>query len=93
MTERQKTGIWFVVTGALLLSIWTFSYAITNWSIDSGFTSITMHNFSDEQKYILGASGVVALQLISLTGIPFVIAGVAQILIGARTAKKVVKNK
>ncbi len=88
MTERQKTGIWFVITGVLLLSLWTVAYAIVNWSIESGFAAINMDNFSDEHKYILGASGVVALQLASLTGIPFVITGVAQIITGTQTANK-----
>jgi len=88
MTDRQQTGIWFIIVGIALLSLWTLSYAIVNWAVEVNFTSINMHNFSDEQKYILGASGVVALQLISLTGAPFVMAGVAQIIIGRPKTKK-----
>lgn len=87
MTERQQTGIWFVITGILLLSLWIFAYAIANWSIDSGFITANTNTFSDDQKFVLGASGVVALQLVSLTGIPFVITGVIQILVGAKTTK------
>lgn len=88
MTERQKTGVWFIITGILLLSFWIFAYAIVNWSIESGFAAINMDNFTDEQKYILGASGVVAIQFMSLAGLPFITIGIAQIIFGAQKAKK-----
>ncbi len=90
MTDRQQTGVWFVITGVLLLSLWVFSYVIVNWAINSGFVSLT--GLSDEQSHVVGASGVAALQLISLTGIPFVITGLAQIFIGSKQTKRSTKR-
>lgn len=88
MTERQKTGVWSIVVGALLLLIWVLSYAIQNVLIDSKFLAISTWNLSDEQRYVLGASSVVTLQLISLTGIPFILVGIAQVLLGAQKNPK-----
>lgn len=88
MTDRQTTGLWFIVTGILLLSLWLFAFAIVNLSIDVGFAAVNSSSFSDEQQYLLGAAGVVALQFVSLTGIPVIITGVAQMISGAPKAKK-----
>lgn len=88
MTERQKTGVWFIVTGVLLLSLWIFSYAIVNLVIDSGLFSLKSNNLTDEQLYVIGAAGVFAVQLASATGIPLLITGLAQIIIGRQKTKK-----
>lgn len=88
MTDRQQTGVWFIITGILLLSLWILSYTIVNWSITSGFFALNTSNFSNDQLYVIGASGVVALQLTSLTGVPLVITGLAQVITGAQKAKK-----
>jgi predicted phage tail protein len=90
MTDRQKTGVWFVVTGILLLSIWIFSDAIVNTMINAMpdlFAPGTRY-FTNEQQYVIGASGVFALRLTSVTGIPLIITGLAQIITGMQKAKK-----
>lgn len=93
MTERQQTGLWFILTGFILLSLWTSAFAIVNWSIDSGFLFIqNSHELTDEQRYVVGASGVAALELISLTGIPFLITGLAQLIVGAPKSRKKAKK-
>lgn len=88
MTERQKTGVWFVITGVLLLSLWCFAYAIVNSSINSGLTILDSSNFTDEQGYVIGAAGVASLQFASLTGVPLIVTGLAQIITGTQKAKK-----
>lgn len=93
MSDRQQTGVWFVITGILLLSFWVFAYAIVNWWLTSSLFILNASNFSAEQLYIIGASGVVAVQLMSLTGVPFVITGLAQIVAGAQKADKTKKSK
>lgn len=47
-----------------------------------------MDNFTDEQKYMLGASAVVSLQFVAVTGIPLIITGLAQIILGSQNVKK-----
>lgn len=88
MAERQQTGLWFIVTGILILSFWFFAYHIVNWSINSEFLALDTNKFSDDQQYTIGASAVVTVKLISLIGIPFLITGIAQILGGMKKAKK-----
>lgn len=88
MSDRQQTGVWFIVTGVLLLSLWILSYPIANWSIDSHFFPFHTEGFSNEQQYILGGSAVIGLQLTSLTGIPLVLTGLAQIIVGKNKDRK-----
>lgn len=93
MTERQQTGLWFILTGFILLSLWIFAFPIVHWSIDSGFLVIqNSPALTDEQRYVVGASGVVALELVSLTGIPFLITGLAQFIVGAPKSRKKAKK-
>ena len=91
VTDRQITGLWFIITGLLLLSLSFFSYAIVNWAISSGFTIVNTANFTNDQKFILGASGVVSLQYASLTGIPLLMTGLAQVIMGTSKSKKKIK--
>lgn len=88
MTDRQQTGIWFVTAGVLLLSFSIFASSIVNWAISSGFILSGVSGFSDAQSLVLGASAVEAIKLISLTGVPFLITGLAQIVLGAKKSKK-----
>jgi hypothetical protein len=88
MTQRQQTGVWFIVTGILLLSLWVFAYAIINSLFSSGLILLDESKFTDESIYLIGASGVVSLQLASLTGVPFLITGLAQLITGKQTSKK-----
>ncbi len=84
MTERQQTGVWFVITGILLLSFKLLAFALTDWAILSGFLSLPEEVFTTDQRYTLGGASVVSLQLISLAGIPFLLTGLAQIVIGRK---------
>lgn len=86
MTERQQTGVWFVVTRLLLLSLWFLSYAIISAMINLGyFTNVfNISNLTNEQQFALGYSATLSVQLISFTGIPFLITGIAQILSGVK---------
>lgn len=89
MTDRQITGVWFIITGLLLLSFWVTSYAIVNWAITSGFVSLVNNaSFTNDQKFVLGASSVVSLQYVSLTGVPFLLTGLVQVITGASKSKK-----
>lgn len=93
MTERQQTGLWFIATGLLLLSLWIFAYAIVNWSIDSGlFFGLHAADFTNEQRYMIGVSGVVSIEMVSLAGVPLVITGAIQYFTGAPTSKKKAKK-
>ncbi|MBP9667641.1 hypothetical protein KBD87_02440 [Candidatus Saccharibacteria bacterium] len=87
LTDRQQTGVWFIITGVLLVSFYVFSYAIVNWMISFGLFMPNSH-FSEEQLYAMGGSSVVAMQLVSLTGIPFLLTGVAQVVLGKQKATK-----
>ncbi len=87
MTERQQTGLWFIITGILLLSLSVLASSIASWAISSGFILSNVSSFSNEQSILLGASAVVAIQLVSLTGVPFLITGLAQIVFGAKGKK------
>lgn len=88
MTDRQQTGIWFTITGILLLSLWVFSYAIVNYLFDINLLALNGDSLSDEHLYTFGASCIAALQLASLTGIPLLITGIAQTITGRKKAKK-----
>ncbi len=88
MTDRQQTGIWFVITGVLLLSLSIFASSIVNWAISSGFILSNTNNFSNEQSLVLGGSALVAIKLISLSGLPLVITGLAQIVTGANKTNR-----
>lgn len=87
MTERQQTGVWFMITGLLLLSLWIFAYKIMNWFIDFNLLNLNEKNLTEDQLYVIGASGVVSLCLASVTGIPLLITGLAQFIIGKQTKK------
>ena len=92
MTERQKTGLWFIITGLLVLSGWFFSYGVVSFMTDSeiGALGDAMNNagMTDRELYVLGVANVVAMQSISLVGVPLVIAGAAQMALGRTVPKK-----
>jgi hypothetical protein len=93
MTYRQQTGLWFFISGVLILSLWVLAYPVTNWAYDLGLLSFKYGVFTNEQLFLLGGAGVVSLRMASLTGIPFLITGLAQIIIGIDKKKTKKKNK
>ncbi len=89
LTERQQTGVWFLITGIFLLSFWFFSYSIVNWSSDLFVSTIDNTTpLSNDQLFAAGVAAVFAVQLMALTGIPFIITGISQIIIGAQKTKR-----
>lgn len=96
MTERQITGIWFIITGVLLLSMWLSPHLITSWYLVEGNSLLRAENtaaLTDEHLYSIGLAVTMAVQLFSLSGIPFLVTGVSQFIIGMPRKKLKKSNK